>query len=147
MNKEIMEIIEPYMQKNIERWCYIQLWNWFAYVYKIVPNWNRTIVLTNGIWNMDLEDIQMDEQYKILWHYDITAVLKYAHDNKCRNYKIQLSDDWDSWVISIPNPDYKTTKIKYKAVLISNKPLHLYTTQENKDLLELLKKLCNNYKK
>ncbi len=72
----------------------------------------------------------------IIWHYDITAVLKYIETyedfytefdwpaNRIEPFKFIITDLQDNIIWEMPN-----------------KPLHLYTEQEEKELLELLLKL------
>jgi len=60
---------------------------------------------------------------------EITAVLKYM----LFEYSFSSMDLTLNWFIVFT--------INWKDVFIPNKPLHLYTEQEEKDLLELLLKL------
>jgi len=62
---------------------------------------------------------------------DITAVLKYVKNKWARRFEIK-----DEIWIAIKRWIYEDM---YQIPL---KPLHLYIEQEEKDLLELLKKLC-----
>jgi hypothetical protein len=67
--------------------------------------------------------------FKILWHYDITAVLNYIFS---KNRRILIEEweffiEWPWWNLCLAFP--------------ADKPLHLYTEQEEKDLLKLLKEL------
>ena len=75
---------------------------------------------------------------KIIWHYDITAVLKYVIKKdwfyNCDNENANITklykfvDYWERWTWS------------EKIWNIQNKPLNLYTDQQDKELLELLQK-------
>lgn len=123
IRKSIINLIEPYMDKTAERWCYIQLWDWLAYVYKRV--WD--IILTQWIWNMHIGDIESSPEYKIIWHYDITAVFKYMQE---KLFKSMNNFDITNWKIYFWENDW--------AYSIPNKPLHLYSEQEEKELLDLL---------
>lgn len=69
------------------------------------------------------------------FEYDITAVLKYIYSNWD-----WTTDVWYSyiWLYTTQMMSLNTEK---KELKIPNKPLHLYTEQEEKDLLELLNKL------
>lgn len=72
--------------------------------------------------------------YKILWHYDITAVWKYLSINS--NIEIILQDKIcliERWL----DLEIENTYLK-----LLYKPLHLFTEEEDKILLELLKELC-----
>jgi len=68
--------------------------------------------------------------FMTFWHYDITAVLKYIRQYK--DFDICLSDDGDTWAIE---------RVKWVMEFMwtfPNKPLHLYTKEEEKRLLTLL---------
>lgn len=66
---------------------------------------------------------------------DITAVLKYMSNKTEKDFT--KYDTYCGYIRLIPKYDYQEAT-KYR---LPNKPLHLYTEQENKNLLELLKKL------
>ena len=70
---------------------------------------------------------------KQFWHYDITAVLKFINTI----HTPKMSASWTNWIIYW----YKTDIWGYKIWQFPNKPLHLYTDQENKDFLNVLKNL------
>lgn len=92
------------------------------------------------------EIIEMKQLQEILKPYfaewqtevDITAVLKYIC-KYAKNYHI--TEDkiqwWDEWI-----DDY-WNRYDYQIWETSNKPLHLYTEEENLQLLKLLKQLKN----
>ena len=125
MNKlqtQITEYIKDYMDKTLSEGCYIQ---W--------PDWEYAKVIWNTItlWYLYKKEIRdmNPEQYKEneikeIWHYDITAVLKYIRK---RWYEPRISLNPVNFIVCWNK--------------IPNKPLHLYSEQENKDLLQLLKKL------
>lgn len=154
LQQEIIEIIEPYMDKTLsegvifyKKWNQTNVVDYFneesqevdgmeipdtveEWYFKIKSNWDN-----KGF----LDSIRRDKsiiEFKIIWHYDITAVLKYIHSrwyywSYCSKNCIEFADkscvdDQEDW----------TTEF-----WIKNKPLHLYTEQENKDLLDLLKKI------
>jgi len=126
MNKEIIEIIEPYMDKTLSEGC------WFK---RKTDDYDK-IVSEYIEWDFQTTKWFLDEQvnkwdYKILWHYDITAVEKYI-----------LEQEW--WFISMW--DWKNKAIlswwMYKWLILM-KPLYLYTEQENNSLFKLLKQLWN----
>ena len=137
--QEIIEIIEPYMDKTLSFGCIIE--------YHDINNWNIII----EYWKILEKNFYLDYEvlwyfnYKwwywvanywktklcpaeIIWHYDITVVLKYIEDKlwviEYRVYKDNIVYDYNNIDIILPN-----------------KPLHIYTEEENKDLLKLLKKL------
>ena len=74
---------------------------------------------------------------KILGHYDITAVLKYIEERV--DWIDFISENKD--VATIYYIDWFWERFLDEVINIPNKPLHLYTQQEDKELLKLLKKL------
>ncbi len=128
MNKEIMEIIQPYMDKTLSEGCWINLW-WYNYkkIYKRLNTYKFLLYSDNEVQNVNL----INCPYSKIWHYDITAVLKYIHIKLHKFDEDAL--DWDTILVRW----YKLNKEHS----IPNKPLHLYSEQEEEDLLELLKKL------
>jgi len=156
--KEIIRLIEPYMEKELKLWCLIQKWEKYSTVYSKydahldrspttpyneVSIWN----ITHSKWNwyslkvFDKQEVSEYEYkilsdtdtFKILWHYDITAVLKYIEDTVSKYEHYYTIANWFIW-FSFTNQEWKTIKIP-------NKPLHLYNNTEEEDLLALLKKL------
>jgi len=139
MNKEIMEIIEPYMDKTLSDWCYVQIDFFGKWIFKLIEN-NEKWLLINTYIRYNKWYFSMIEEWKwgtdwfdkIIWHYDITAVLKYLNDY-CMYFTFDIINDdiliWDK---------------RNEATIIwdiPNKPLHLYTTEEQNNLIDLLKKL------
>jgi len=137
--KEIIEIIEPFMDKSLNKWCLVQLWLLTEKKYRL-----QTILNSEERWLINYytlinSDNQIAEKtyrdfIKVIWHYDITAVLKYINEY----FEIRLNRTWKyfelyNWWEVI---DYDNEEL-----IIPNKPLHLYTEEENKNLLELLKQL------
>jgi len=141
--KQIIGLIEPYTEKKLVSWCYIEYEDyiiWKGSVMKIYKMWDKHNNLY--CWWIKWEEIEfytyseydtteileVIEIKKILWHYDITAVEKLLIHKGCNVIII------DSFV-KIYHLKLGTRKY------IPNKPLHLYTEQEEKDLLKLLLKL------
>lgn len=129
MNKtrqHIIKIIESYMDKNRAEGC----------LYQDIDN-AYNVIYCIGFAGVTYEEmtrkIKMWEA-KILWHYDITAVLEYIV--RAAKYLIKLHINNRKKLIEI-------VYLWWWALLweIPNKPLHLYTKQEEKELLELLQKL------
>ncbi len=83
-------------------------------------------------WIYYLRDVWYWNNFNDIGSYDITAVLKYIDDNSwyIEWYYLAGGD-----INIYENMLYPTERS------IPNKPLHLYTEQEEKDLLELLTKL------
>ena len=84
----------------------------------------------NSKYNLDFEKKEYFSDWivKIFWHYDITAVLKCIREhilNCCHSYD-------DNFIYFKNNND---------VFEIPNKPLTLYSEQEDIKLLEILKKL------
>lgn len=155
IKKEIIDIIEPYMDKTLSEGCYIEFkYSYFTNVwYFSNPNKKSELVTKDEIYKIwdtynskyfsevqwkdiifyyytdydKIENETLIEIDKILWHYDISAVLKYIQEK--RLIGTDLEKDWryfaSSW-LDVPN-----------------RPLYLYTEQQDKDLLDLLKKLWN----
>ncbi len=139
-----MELIQSYMDKTLSEGCYIKInsWDWWDYggSYSDIIDRMRCDIET-------LEDVCIDkceesqtwyktdywDDVEILGHYDLTAVLKYVEsiiwmDNIIFEWEYFQLWEWQS--------------INYKIIgKIPNKPLHLYTEEEQTNLLELLKKL------
>jgi len=131
--KEIIELIEFYMDKTFCQWLYyIYKWDlkiiWETWLYRW-PNeeidWQ--IVTYHWLW-MKTEEDMIEWWEKILWHYDITAVLKYI---------------WNRWKLKLSSMTFDVCDLQDNLLweIKINKPLHLYTEQEDKQLLELLLKL------
>lgn len=101
-------------------------------------NWQKT--LWKHFWKKYFYPEDDNDFQYILWHYDITAVEKYIHKNR-KELNIQVP-----WIY------FKNWRrcLKYFVLwkwfleyYFPNKPLHLYTEEENKDLLKILKELWN----
>ena len=134
--KQIIELISDYMDKTLSEWAILNWYSneiniWEYYTYWSYADWYFETNI-NGYelrfqrlkdnWNWDIWYYQIE---KIIWHYDITAVLKYI--NKLW-YWIEI--DRFGKVFILTNNSF-----------ILNKPLHLYTEQEEKELLDILTKL------
>jgi len=122
--KQIIEIIEPYMVKILDEWC--------IFTYK-----SKMLKLNSNNLKNDIISLKEDlERWlaKVIWHYDITPIEKYIVNNGWINLKFV------KW-----NTDYKEVWVNWKTYIFPFKDPSLYTEQENKDLLELLKKLWNHY--
>ena len=121
--KAIIELIEPFMEKDWAKWC---LWQFEDQDF-MEMNWMEDSQFISDTLNWT--------DTKIIWYYDITAVLKYIN-SEYYNY-------WNS-------ASYLTNYIKISCIrnniieYIPNKPLHLYSEQEEKDLLNLLTTLKTN---
>lgn len=115
--KQIIDLISEYMDKSLEFWCMIYNIKYKTY------------------WLFDIKE-KLDDRCEIIWHYDLSVVLKYI-ENKVHDFKIAPEIWWfNTFQIGTWN------WLGYDHIWsIKNKPLHLYTEQEEKDLLELLQKL------
>lgn len=130
--QKIIELIEPYMDKTLSDGClFILMWR----LHKARES--DIINLEDG----EVEDTELDyimevaiNYYnpEILWHYDITAVLKYISHNWYAIEDISIINE----EIIIYNKFDFDEMYKFK-----NKPLHLYSEQEELQLLNLLNKL------
>ena len=146
MNKEIMEIIEPYTDKTLSEGCYIEKTSptWVIYLEKIIwlrnddnsypIRFNPKTTLTRD--NETFNYWEWKSYIKILWHYDITAVRKCILKSSKVDFQFDEWDDYFYFQLKEKNNDWDN-----KVIRIPAKPLSLYTTQENTDLLPLLKEL------
>jgi hypothetical protein len=134
--KAIIELIEPYMDKTLSEWCYIEPLYFIekqelARVLDVIIEYDRYwdeykyIKIDRKI---QWEDRIVYEDKNIIGHYDITAVLKFI--KSCWYTSL-------SWYI-----DMDIIQFLYIFLTeIPNKPLHLYTEKEDEELLDLLIKL------
>lgn len=124
IRKSIITILSDYMDKTLSEWCLVDI-DWDnKNIQKVLGlDWESAII--NIYWSRWL---LREWKSRIIGYYDITAVLKYINN----------SDDWliksyiDNFEISFDIID------KWLYFKIPNKPLHLYTEQEEKYLLDLL---------
>ena len=158
LQQEIIEIIELFMDKTLSEGCYVKSEDFYPCDYcdricdcdwETEIHYDKIIVISEKYrdwkdymwvinWNFTNINkyIPIDWDFKTLWHYDITAVLKFIHSkwyywNYYSKNCIEFADkncvdDQEDW----------TTEF-----WIKNKPLHLYTEQENISLLKLLWKI------
>ncbi len=159
--KQIIGLIEPYMDKTLSEGClsyvndndnlYIAkqiIWDtdinfiWDIYIIDSIDNTWDTLykdryvnVYYNDTTELDYTLVKAKYlQWQILWHYDITAVLKYIES--------KWSDiTMTKYVFNVVDKDIRDWQIMKQYWIIANKPLYLYTEQEEKDLLDLLTKL------
>ena len=140
--KELINILSEHMDKTLSEGCLVETrhnWDmnypneWFIisnkYNYELIfySHWQKVVVSRK-----EFNDVYL---YKILGHYDITAVLKYVES------KSILFDVWKfpPWEKEIEILVFLTKEDE--VVRLPFKPLHLYTEKQEKDLLELLKKI------
>jgi hypothetical protein len=131
--KAIIELIEPNMEKDLSQWCKFKLFNndeimdvewYFEYEWPWDYLDDRYLFPEDVIeWHKKDDNIIE----KVYWHYDITAVLKYI--NGCWYTSL-------SWYIDMEIIQFHNIWLTQ----IPNKPLHLYTEEEEKDLLLILNK-------
>ena len=156
--KELINILSDYMEKELSEWCLLYInecWvdkeskKYIATILDIKEvveeeEWEclvlymkqDEITVSKDIinvfnWEKHLRNSK-DYTIKILWHYDISAVWKFIRNSK--------------WAVSVKivkgNIDFLEITVFWdKTYIIPNKPLHLYTEQEEKNLLKLLLKL------
>lgn len=134
--KQIIEKVEPYMDKTLSEGCLLE--------YSIVDS---TDITESGDyrrydWLIKEYDWLIKEYNKILWHYDITAVLKYISKINWHFYS-EIISTYHTWTKE--RKDIFRVLNTRKDILweYPNKPLHLYTEEENLQLLNLLNKLRN----
>ena len=123
LQTQITEYIKDYMDKTLSEGCLFGDWTVLDKKHFFKISENKTAV----------EFKWFNYYTEILGHYDITAVETFI-------LKIQ----WKSWTSINLIKEWKYKEIGCKwwiNIVYPNKPLHLYSEQEKKDLLELLKKL------
>ncbi len=127
--KEIIKLIEPFMDKILTEGC--------LFYYK--SDKDKEIIKYD--WEPYTKGFLLN--IKIIWHYDITAVLKYINAIKTlREINWETKEKWEVSKYNIKfSKDFNYIEIWEDRRLfdkIPNKPLHLYTEEENKKLLSLL---------
>jgi len=127
--KEIIGLIEPYMNKELSEWVFMRIQT---------VEWENALVQKKCLqYFFDVEKssyckFPWHSVSEILWHYDITAVLK------C------IRKVWKYWAVAITSIwviIWNKWEWFKKIWDVPEKPLNLYSEQEDKNLLELLKKL------
>lgn len=127
IKRKLIELVEPYMDKSLSEGCWIDSHSIF---YKLNKTSYWRVLFTNWMefWS---------DEVKILWHYDITAVLKYIEEKLwIKSLTISTMETFYIWNKLSDMKEWNKENGEFP-----NKPLHLYTEQEEKDLLELLLKL------
>ena len=121
---KIINLIQDYMDKTLSEGCIFNIDNWP--MYQKIYDWE----ISKEWWNIYYQKwFGLYIVWEIIWHYDITAVLKFIN----KLHKIAINFNWEF----IQLLDYNN----YVLWLIPNKPLNLYSEQEEEDLLNLLTNL------
>lgn len=123
--KAIIEFIKPCMNKTLSEWC----------LYRFQDDDIKSMTKDEALNSSAFLESQEAWDTEIIWHYDITAVLKYLSINS--NIEIILQDKIcliERWL----DLEIENTYLK-----LLYKPIHLYTEEEDKNLLGLLKELWN----
>lgn len=149
--KQIINHIKDYMLKDLVEWCL--LYSEVEDEYITYNKYDRIIKEDNKIIYSETAI-----EYNIVWMYDTSAVLKCIEkEHRMKNvcYQEWEEPNWH-WEMDWETFEYTDMSSRinkkcscweanisqsYPTYNIPNKPLHLYTEQEDKDLLELLKKL------
>ena len=140
--KKLVQLLEPYMEKELDVWSiieynnklglhqiFIKEWDFF-YIKPLYYNW--WILIRKKVLEKEINE----KLCKNIWHYDISAVFKYIYNS----WKVIMNND-----ISIYEKEiFLEYKQWMKMIKILNKPLHVYTEDEEKDLLKRLSDLINN---
>lgn len=133
--KEIIELISDYMNKELSEGCYIL--DEFWYIQKIYKyTWKNNEYQMINWEHRTIDNSAHSIWAKILWHYDITAVLKYIKDIQDETF---FSIDKSFIEFTFLDEEWIPSNEK-----IPNKPLHLFDEKQIKDLLKLLKLLWQN---
>lgn len=136
--KQIIELISDYMDKTLDFGCSIIINKDASTVNELTIRKSNNSINWLVFWVCELSSsFHYSDIEKIIWHYDITAIWWYINS---------INPNWvwpyyfDSIAISkehyILTPTWDNDYAR-----IPNKPLHLYTEQEDKDLIDLLLKL------
>ena len=135
--KKIIELISDYMDKTLSFWCLVEYW-WIYQIIKknswISTEFSEYYITIPAEWQKEWTKIDINWNYKTIWHYDITAVLKYVES-------IKWVLKWRIFSDAIVNEEWNFETNQEDEIVIKNKPLHLYTEEENKELLETLKSI------
>ena len=133
---QIVELIEPFMDKTLSEGCLMKneeenhFWKIKITITDEEIEWmHHNWLFHSNSW------FNWIEESKILWHYDITAVLKYI-DKKISYDFCETAQDY-IWYYT--TNDWST--LWQILVKLPHKKLELYTEQEDKELLEILTKL------
>ena len=132
--KAIIELIKLYMDKTLSEGCLI-LWFLCDNEWKPIDDNEieyKTFLKETTKWYCKTVDWEY-EVYRVFWHYDITAVLKFIEKKNKLDDMISFDTDGEYFYINT------TGKV------ILNKPLHLYTEEEDKQLLEILTEIEWNH--
>lgn len=136
-----------YMDKTLSRWCIIfhwwkyreifSIWNKFKVVNWIKEDWYIIEYIDNDNSWISIRSLHiLKTDLKIIWHYDMTAILKYIED--------QYETPETPHKIEISDMSFHLLRSKHINNQFPNKPLYLYTEKEETDLLNLLLKLNLN---
>ena len=141
--KEIINLISDYMDKTLSEWCLIlslkdkNVMQFMPQPDKLYKKWE---IIKIWEWidehNNALALLSYKDVFIKIGHYDITAVLKYI-DN---SYRDERGMPWWDTLLEL-TPNDININILEELYMLPNKPLHLYTDKEDKQLLELLLKI------
>jgi hypothetical protein len=130
--KDIIKLVDSYMNKTLSEWCLVKdPSNQIAKIISIHENFYNVYYI--WIW---LGVIARNCSLEIIWHYDITAVLK--HFRKLWIFIWFLNETNE---ITLYNNKYDCLDWKNSIWRFPEKPLHLYDTNEEENLLKLLQSL------
>ena len=129
--KKIIELIEPYMDKSLKKWCLFKLFNsdeirevdwYFEY------EWPWNYLDDQFLFPTDMREWHEKDNNvveKVYWHYDITSIDKYLWFEKkiysVVKWNVKILYSWNKEVGDIPN-----------------KNLNLYSEEEDKYLYNKL---------
>ena len=124
---KLIKLLEPYMPKDLSEGCIYQRGDGIYLKYH----------KDKDLYETDIELNIRGLTVKIIGHYDICSVLKYIKQQEQFSFMFEEEDD-DYFYFELKEQDFNWDQ---KTISIPLKPLHLYSEQEEKDLLELLLKL------
>ncbi len=134
--KEIIEILKPYMNKEVKFWCLIKhkdvIYNFLDF--SETKKWKRfRLYLNKKLCNFEIKEIEGE----IIWRYDIYAILlffqdKIWEDNIFLNLdSICLHYNYEKRTSGFSDPKFTESYIPFKDPF-------LYTEEESKNLLLIL---------
>lgn len=132
--KEIIEILEPYMIKELKKWCLIKWKHWNKEINEITlvretEKWDEFWILYNPLEWLDFcsyETLLLN--YDIIGHYNLSCILRFFN----KNCLIENRRIFNNSIII----DYWN-----KTIEILNKDPNDNTEEEDENLLNILKNI------
>lgn len=132
--QQIIDIIEPYMNKQLSFGCIIK----FKDIYKntiYIDEWNKIseLYVKYKEWRAYSYNQNRENIDKIIWHYERGAIWIYLHS---KWYNISIRDK-DMILVDKQDQDWN----KLDPIFLINKPLDIHNEEEEQELLLILKEI------